>query len=172
MDFAVFGLVSVLALAIPVYGLMPVRPRQKYKNGNCQNCGYSREGLGEAQCPECGSAGLPCKPTKELLPSRIQQALQWLALCVCAALAMSLRYTLIRACYGLLYMKDGFTFEQGWRLSPIRELFDETGYGTTAFGVMMLALPVFAREASTRVCARQTANWLAVAFAISLVFEG
>ncbi|MBU6414171.1 MAG: hypothetical protein KGS45_11935 [Planctomycetes bacterium] len=120
VEFVFSVIVIILALALPVYGLMPVRPRQEYKSGECWKCRYPRDGLGDADCPECGSSGVPYQPPKPDVPSRRQQVAMWGVYCFIAIAATLSRRVLLRVAYGFQYMFDGFTFEQGWRLSPER----------------------------------------------------
>lgn len=169
MDFATFGIVIVLALAIPVYGLMPVRSRQKCRKGACQKCGYSREGLGGANCPECGSP--PCSPVAQTdeAPTQQQQGLQWLALCFAALCAGSLQWGFLRVVYAFDYMRDGFTFEQGWHACLHREMGRVNGSSEMVFWLMMLGIPLFAREKKIKRCVMCATAWVFVSMLCSLL---
>jgi hypothetical protein len=169
VEVAAFAIVLLLALAMPAYGLMPVRPRQKFKPGTCWKCGYSRDGLGEADCPECGSSGVPYQPPMTDVPSRRQHVTMWSVYCSLAIAVTLGRHTLLRAAYGLMYMRDGFTFEQGWRLSPERELYTPSGQSTLVFGILMLALPLLARLGNVRKSVMIAIFWIALAFVIASI---
>jgi len=162
-------MVIVLALAIPLYGLMPVRRRQKYKSGDCQNCGYSRDGLGDANCPECGAATKPPVDQADYRPTRQQQALQWIGLCFAALGAGSLQWVCLRVFYGFDYMRDGFTFAQGWHACLHRELGRVNGSSDMAFWLMMLGMPLFAREKTIKRCVLCATAWIFMAMLCSLL---
>lgn len=70
---------------------------------------------------------------------------------------------MLRLYYAYAYWSDGFSFEQGWRLSPQRELYGTSGHDTVVFWILMVALPLFARERSAKRCAIYACAWVLLA---------
>lgn len=70
---------------------------------------------------------------------------------------------MLRLYYAYAYWSDGFSFEQGWRLSPQRELYGTSGHDTVVFWILMVALPLFARERSAKSCAIYACAWVLLA---------
>jgi hypothetical protein len=167
-----FVVVILLVTAVPMYGLSRFEwHRRNHRAGQCWRCGYSRLGLQAATCPECGSSEEPDPANQSRLPPRDQQTLRWFMLCLLAACAGAARFSLLRAYYGIDYWADGFAFEQGWRLSPQREMYNPNSHESLVFWLLMLGLPLFAREKTARHCATWAATWTLISVVIISVMH-